>query len=187
MARIYTKHGDQGQSSLVGGERVNKNNPRLDAYGTVDELCSHLGFLISILNEKQLAFTALEVSLLKIQNELFQVGSLLACANTEIKKQLPAISELHIQFLENQIDLMETELPKLKNFILPGGTQQSAYAHVARTVCRRAERKIFSLIEVNEEPKDSLILKYINRLSDYLFVLARWLNHKAGINDLIKS
>lgn len=185
MARIYTKHGDQGQSSLVGGERINKNHPRLSAYGTIDELCSHLGIIVSLLDEKMPDLLRLKTSLLKIQNELFQIGSLLACANTEVKKQLPLLTEPHLQFLENEIDLMEQDLSKLKNFILPGGNLQSAHTHVARTVCRRAEREIFTLIENGEEEKELLLLKYINRLSDFLFVAARWINLKSGIEDQI--
>jgi cob(I)alamin adenosyltransferase len=187
MARIYTKHGDQGQSSLVGGERVNKNHPRLNAYGTVDELCSHLGFIASLLKDKNKDFSSLIKSIFKIQNELFQIGSLLACAKPEIKKQLPNLTETHVLFVEHEIDSMEKELPKLKNFIIPGGLTASCSAHIARTVCRRAEREIFTLIEEGQEKDSIIILKYINRLSDFLFVSARWINHKEGIEDQIWS
>lgn len=185
MAKIYTRHGDQGQSSLVGGERVNKNHPRLQAYGCIDELCSHLGFISSLIEANNTALAVVKTTIVKIQNELFLIGSLLACANPDVKNQLPAISDNHIVFLENEIDLLEKDLPLLKNFILPGGNNIAAYTHIARTVCRRAERDIYCLIELGEEEKDSVILRYINRLSDYLFVLSRWINYKFNCAEQI--
>jgi cob(I)alamin adenosyltransferase len=186
MAHIYTKHGDQGQSSLVGGERVNKNHPRLNAYGTIDELCSQLGFVLSLINQNQPELDSTKTALVKIQNELFQLSSRLACANSEMKKQLPSFADNNVHFLETEIDQMEKDLPKLKNFILPSGNQAASFLHIARTVCRRAEREIFTLTESDEEDQDLiLLLKYTNRLSDFLFVTARWINYKSGIADQI--
>jgi cob(I)alamin adenosyltransferase len=123
--------------------------------------------------------------IVKIQNELFQLGSLLACTNPLVKNKLPTISEIHVTFLENEIDLLEKDLLPLKNFILPGGGKLASYTHVARAVCRRAEREIFNLMELGEEATDSVILRYINRLSDFLFVLSRWFNHKNHYDEQI--
>lgn len=175
--KIYTKTGDDGSTGLVGGSRVKKYDVRLEAYGTVDELNAAIGVIRSfkVLQE-------ISDQLVEIQNKLFNIGSRLASdeKGDEFTKKL-SITEKHILFLENAIDEMEEELPELTHFILPGGDLAAAQCHVARTVCRRAERRILEFAEIdNVEPE---ILKYINRLSDFLFVLARKLAASSGIDE----
>lgn len=167
---VYTRTGDKGITSLVGGQRVAKSDIRLESYGTVDELNSHIGLLISLLHNAHDA----EV-LTRIQKLLFVVGSNLATdqSNTELK----AASVIHaddILLLEHEIDIIDEALPQLRAFVLPGGCQASGQCHVCRTICRRAERRILSLREQAEVQPE--LLQFINRLSDYLFVLARKLN-----------
>jgi cob(I)alamin adenosyltransferase len=165
--KIYTRTGDDGTTGLIGGSRVKKYDLRLDAYGTVDELNSYLGVVRSLQTEEQ-ADRILE----KIQNKLFVIGAHLASDDsiTLVKKQMP-LGESDIVLLEKEIDAMNEQLPELRNFILPGGCQATSFCHVARTVCRRAERLIVELSEKTEV--DPNLIKYINRLSDYLFVLSR--------------
>lgn len=159
--KIYTKGGDKGQTSLVGGTRVSKAHDKIEAYGTVDELNSAIG-IIACSNEEYANF------LKTIQHKLFNAGSILASEN-DLSFELPSIQLSDIELLEKEIDRLEKGLPRLKNFILPGGSIISAHTHVARCICRRAERRIVRL----EEDKYALILQYLNRLSDYLFVLSR--------------
>jgi cob(I)alamin adenosyltransferase len=171
---IYTKTGDDGTSGLIGGTRVKKYDVRLDAYGTVDELNSWIGLITTGFNED----TALK-SLIIIQNKLFIIGSHLATdeSKSDLKDHLPCTTD-EIELLENEIDRMQEVLPPLSNFILPGGSPVACHAHIARTVCRRAERKIVELGEqVNFHEN---IVVFINRLSDYLFVLSRYINFKSG-------
>lgn len=165
--KIYTRTGDDGTTGLIGGTRVKKYDLRLEAYGTVDELNSYIGLVRSMQTDEH-ADAVLE----KIQNKLFVIGANLASEESSgmIKKQLPC-GDADIEMLENEMDQMFTLLPQLNNFILPGGCQASSVCHVARTVCRRAERRIVELSEKTEV--DSNLIKYINRLSDYLFVLSR--------------
>jgi cob(I)alamin adenosyltransferase len=165
--KIYTRTGDNGTTGLIGGTRVKKYDLRLEAYGTVDELNSFLGVVRSLQTDGH----ADEI-LAKIQNKLFVIGAHLATEDsiTLIKKQMPVV-ESDILGLENEMDEMNDQLPELRNFILPGGCQATSFCHVARTVCRRAERLIVELSEkVEVDPK---LIVYINRLSDYLFVLSR--------------
>lgn len=165
--KIYTRTGDTGTTGLIGGSRVKKNDLRLEAYGTVDELNSFLGVVRSLQTDGH----ADEI-LAKIQNKLFVIGAHLATEDSMslIKKQMPVV-ESDILGLENEMDEMNEQLPELRNFILPGGCQATSFCHVARTVCRRAERLIVELTEkVEVDPK---LIVYINRLSDYLFVLSR--------------
>ncbi len=177
-AAIYTKKGDSGQTSLVDGQVVPKFHSRVQAYGDIDELNSVIGVFKESLAAHPLLLE-LNPPLFRIQNHLFNIGSLLACEDTEILSKLPRLDGTHIEWLERQIDLFNEPLPKLNAFILPGGHEASAWAHMARTVCRRAERKV---AEVNMDPKllnayqDSLI--YINRLSDFFFTAARWIHLK---------
>jgi len=159
--KIYTKGGDKGQTSLVGGTRVSKAHDKIEAYGTVDELNSAIGIIASS-NQKYAEF------LNTIQHKLFNAGSILASEN-DLSFELPSIDLSDIELLEKEIDRLEKGLPRLKNFILPGGSIISAHTHLARCICRRAERRIVAL----EEDKYALILQYLNRLSDYLFVLSR--------------
>ena len=174
--KIYTKTGDKGETSLVSGKRVSKAHPLVDCYGDVDELNSCIGLVTAQLNDEDL-----KASFFKVQNQLFNLGSNLACDNEDLRKKLPQVSETHIQWLEQEIDKHQANLPELKNFILPGGLSAAASCQLCRSVCRRAERK---LIEVSESTKiPSLYIEYLNRLSDYLFVMARAINHKNGITE----
>ena len=165
--KIYTRTGDDGTTGLIGGSRVKKHNIRLESYGTIDELNSYIGLIRSMQTDTHTDHV-LEI----IQNKLFVIGANLATDESIalIKKQLPC-KKTDIELLESEMDEMNESLPELRNFILPGGSQTSSFCHVARTVCRRAERRIIELAENNEV--DPLLIKFINRLSDYLFVLSR--------------
>ncbi len=174
--RIYTKTGDTGQTTLIGGKRVPKYHIRIEAYGTVDELNSFLG----VIRDQDIDSHYKKV-LLNIQERLFIAESLLAKDESDVEVPLPCLQEDDILFLEKEIDAMEKDLPKLQSFILPGGHLPSSHTHVARCVCRRAERIIILLSE--QLPVQQLLIRYFNRLSDYLFVLARKLAMDAGIND----
>jgi len=174
--KIYTKTGDKGKTSLFGGTRVPKYDLRIEAYGTVDELNSHIGLL-----RDQKIDDHTSKSLLKIQNELFTIGSMLATppAKETLKSgkerlDIPKISLEQLLFLEQEIDRMEKGLIPMTHFILPGGHQTVSFCHISRCVCRRAERLVVQLHEA--EPINENILSYLNRLSDYLFVLARKLS-----------
>jgi len=171
--KIYTKTGDKGKTSLYGGTRVPKHNLRIEAYGTVDELNSYIGLI-----RDQKIDNRSSKTLVNIQNELFTLGAMLATPPEKEKLKsgkerlnIHKISKDDILFLENEIDHMDQSLPQMTNFILPGGHQTVSFCHIARCVCRRTERLVVNLHE--QEPIDELILTYLNRLSDYLFVLAR--------------
>lgn len=175
--KIYTKTGDKGKTSLVSGRRLSKAHYRIDAYGTVDELNSFVGFLKESIENPFITDT-----LIHVQRRLFSIGSCLASDPT--RRPLKAdIREADIRELENGIDTMEQELPELMNFILPGGNKDAAIAHLCRTVCRRAERRVVALAEESEVQDE--ILSYINRLSDYFFIVSRFLVHKSGDNEII--
>lgn len=182
--KIYTKTGDQGTTRLVDGTCVDKFNPRVEAYGTVDELNSAVGFLVCLVKDKtkspaDLNYAALGADLLKIQHWLFNAGSLLATEKTEVRMKLPQITNLHILFLEGQIDLMTEALPELRHFILPGGDICSAQAHLCRTICRRAERRSAEVLVPIDKNLEDAVLVFLNRLSDYFFTIARYLNSMA--------
>ena len=178
--KIYTKTGDAGKTSLIGGTKVFKNDIRIEAYGTVDELNSHIG-LVSDLFEHAHTKNVLK----GIQDRLFTIGSSLACDyEKENKLILPDIKEEDIVLLEREIDAMNEHLPEMKNFILPGGHAAVSNAHIARCVCRRAERCCVNMQQY-ELFVDILILKYLNRLSDYLFVLARFIAHELNVEEII--
>lgn len=175
--KIYTKKGDKGQTGLLGGTRVPKHHIRIEAYGTVDELNSQLGVVMAYNNHQTAA-----VSLTKVQDTLFRIGSHLAADPVKNKFALPEINATMVKLLEKEIDLMEKELPPLKNFILPGGSVVSSQAHVARCICRRAERCVSHLADI--ETVEPVVLTYLNRLSDYLFVLARYFNYQSGSEEI---
>lgn len=175
--KIYTKTGDKGETSLLGGTRVNKSHLRIDAYGTIDELNAHLGFL-----RDQEANQKREEKLSIIQDRLFVVGAMLATDPEKNTVKIPELKKEDVLFLEAEIDRMESGLPPLTNFILPGGHPVVSYAHIARTVCRRAERAIILLRE--SSAVDELIPEYINRLSDYLFVLGRQLALELQVQEI---
>lgn len=164
--KIYTKTGDKGQTSLIGGVRVPKHNVRIDAYGTVDELNAHIG----LLRDQSIDQHSINI-LLEIQDRLFTIGSHLAADPVKSKMKLPEISEQDVTLLENEMDSMNETLPEMRSFVLPGGHTIVSYCHIARTVCRRAERCVTHL--ASTEKVDDLIVIYLNRLSDYLFVLSR--------------
>lgn len=164
--KIYTKTGDKGITSLIGGTRIPKHHIRIESYGTVDELNSYIGLIIDQghdLHDKDV--------LKQIQDRLFTIGSALASDPDKSKMIIPDLQNIDIQLLEDEIDLMNNNLPELKHFILPGGNNAISFCHIARCVCRRAERLIVQLAE--ESFVDELIIVYMNRLSDYLFVLGR--------------
>lgn len=176
---LYTRTGDQGTTSLVGGERVAKNSLRLEAYGTIDELSSHLGVIASDPD----CNPEVRGQLMQVQNELFNLGAYLATAVPD--GQQPACSSLNdakMHELEGWIDALDEQTPKIRAFILPGGAKLSAEIHVARTVCRRAERRLIDLAQ--NEYVDPRVTAYINRLSDYLFIAARYQNFIRGIEEV---
>lgn len=174
--KIYTKKGDKGITGLLGGTRVSKNNIRIEAYGTIDELNSYLG-LISALSISD--FYKDQIN--EIQDRLFTMGSLLASDPNKSNMQLPMLDLKDIQKLEAWIDEFEKTIPALTSFILPGGHPTGAHVHVARCICRRAERIVVALSEIDQV--DERILSYLNRLSDYLFVLSRKLNFEQGSKE----
>tara|TARA_B100000809_G_scaffold168942_1_gene166256 strand:- start:10965 stop:11513 length:549 start_codon:yes stop_codon:yes gene_type:complete len=164
--KVYTKTGDKGQTSLFGGKRVPKHDIRIDAYGTVDELNSYIG----LIRDQDIDKKSIE-TLIEVQDRLFTLGSILATEPGNTKVKVPHLYPEDILLLENEIDAMNEHLPEMRSFVLPGGHTTVSFCHVTRCVCRRAERLISNLSE-NEEI-DVLVLQYLNRLSDYLFVLAR--------------
>jgi cob(I)alamin adenosyltransferase len=177
MPKIYTKTGDKGETSIFGGKRLPKDHVRIESYGTVDELNSYIGLIRDSVSEESIR------TLLKaIQNRLFTIGSNLA-SDPEKKLLTPDIFESDITALEQAMDEMNQVLPELKNFILPGGHQTVSYCHIARCVCRRAERRVVSLAQL--EAVDEIIVRYLNRLSDYLFVLARQLSQNFGVGEVV--
>jgi len=179
ITRVYTRTGDDGTTGLGGGQRVAKDSARIAAYGTVDELSSAIGAAVALGLDPRLAAV-----LARIQNELFNVGSDL-CILEEDKAAMPVpvVEERHVDALEGLMDELQAELTPLENFILPGGTPAAAQLHVARTVCRRAEREVIHLSR--QEPVGPWVVRYLNRLSDALFVMARYENLKRGVPDVL--
>lgn len=175
--RIYTKTGDKGQTSLIGGTRLSKAHERIDAYGTVDELNSWIGVL-----RDQACNEGRKAILVEIQDRLFTIGSLLASDPNKQVMQLPELTEGDVEILEKEMDAMDATLPEMRNFVLPGGHSSVSFCHVARTVCRRAERGVISLAAHEQVPE--LIIRYLNRLSDYLFVLARKNTLETGAEEV---
>ena len=177
--RIYTKTGDSGDTGLFDGTRVPKSDPRVDAYGEVDELAAYLGLARRYLSDHEDLVAVLD----HIQIELFAVGARLADPRHRISGRVEkaALGEQHVGALEAHIDRFEEELPPLRRFILAGGTEGGAVLHVARAVCRRAERRVVGL---GDGAADSLVIIYLNRLSDLLFVMARVANHRAGAPEI---
>lgn len=177
-SKLYTGTGDNGTTSLVGGQRVKKNSLRLEAYGTVDEFSAHL----SLLSAHPDTPADIKKNIDEVQNKMFNIGADLATLPTTPLPDHPyGLTEEDCAAVEHWTDVLDAAVPAMNSFILPGGTMAAAMAHVARTVCRRTERRILSLAEV--EPVHPLILKYFNRLSDWLFILARYYKHIAGTPD----
>ncbi|PWV47537.1 cob(I)yrinic acid a,c-diamide adenosyltransferase [Chitinophaga sp. S165] len=178
--KIYTKTGDQGKTALIGGTKVPKSNLRIDAYGTVDELNSYIGLVSDHLS----AYTDTIALLREIQDRLFTIGASLACdPDKDTKMRIPDLHAADITLLETSIDKMNEVLPEMKSFIIPGGHVAVSTCHVARCVCRRAERLCVGLQE-EQQFIEPLVLQYMNRLSDYLFVLARWIGHQLQVAEI---
>ena len=175
--KIYTKNGDEGLTSLIGGTRVPKHTLRIEAYGTVDELMSHLGLL------RDQAIDSIYIQqLIQIQDRLFTIGSHLAADPEKSKMKLPELQESDVTCLEENIDQQELKLPPMKSFVLPGGHTIVSYCHIARCVCRRAERIVEHLNSIHAV--NPLILKYLNRLSDYLFILSRSISQELNAEEI---
>lgn len=176
--KIYTKTGDKGSTSLIGGVRVPKNHIRIESYGTVDELNSFLGMVRDMAQN-----TLVTEWLHEIQDRLFTIGSVLATdPGKDVKMKLPDLQDADVIWLEQKIDEMNEQLPEMCSFILPGGQLAASTTHVARCVCRRAERLCVGMQQHNEEVPE-IIIRYLNRLSDFLFVLARYISHINGVED----
>lgn len=184
ITKVYTKTGDKGMTRLAGGQEIAKTSRRIEAYGTVDELNAHLGTIAEALrNTNIMELSELRERILRIQNELFDLGSQLAVLTEDRRENTPVVKMADIDRLENEIDEMNVALPMLTSFILPGGGDVSARMHVARTVCRRAERAVIRLAE--NETLDGPEVPYLNRLSDWLFVAGRFAAHHSGIEETL--
>jgi cob(I)alamin adenosyltransferase len=186
--KIYTKTGDKGTTRLVDGAEVEKFDPLVEAYGTVDELNSAVGLLHSFISERSNKLdvettTNICSDLLKIQHWLFNSGSLLATQQNLVRIKMPQVNESHVLFLENKIDAMMAQLAPLKNFVLPGGNSASSQTHMCRTICRRAERHTAQVTRQDESLAPVLI--FLNRLSDYFFTLARYMNHLGKTPEIV--
>lgn len=182
LNRIYTRRGDAGETSLVGGQRVPKDNLRIDCYGTVDELNSFLGMArVSALEHA--ALLPLAEILLRVQHELFNLGSILATLPADVHPKQPRVTEVEVEQLEAEIDQYNAPLEPLRSFVLPGGSRVNAELHAARTVCRRAERLAVALARLEPVPPEAI--HYLNRLSDALFVWSRWVNHALAVPETL--
>lgn len=186
--RVYTRHGDQGTTGLVGGQRVAKDDLRIEAYGTVDELNAFVGAARQTAAEmlageppRKADVAALADTLARVQHELFNLGSILATLPEDVHPKQPRVTQAEIDLLEAEMDACQKELAPLRSFVLPGGTRLNADLHVCRTVCRRAERCAVRLAHATEV--DPLAVAYLNRLSDALFVWSRWASHLAGTEE----
>lgn len=177
--KIYTKTGDNGTTSLIGGTKVSKSHLRIEAYGTVDELNSYIGLCKDLLTDAKG-----QKILLEVQDRLFTIGSALACDPIkEPKMRIPDLNEPDIELLEKEIDEMNETIPEMKSFILPGGHTTLSHLHIARCICRRAERCCVRL-ENEKGEIENIIIKYLNRLSDYLFVLSRYTGNKMNVDEI---
>jgi len=184
--RVYTRQGDQGETALAGGQRVPKDGPRIAAYGTVDELNSFLGVARATVTEMAPATPRLAVLgaiLLRVQHELFNLGSILATLPEDVHPKQARVTGAEVAQLEREMDHMNEELPPLRSFVLPGGCRLNTELHVCRTVCRRAERDLVALARAESVPPETV--QYLNRLSDALFVWSRWASHVAGAPETL--
>ena len=180
--KVYTRRGDSGKTDLIDQKKVLKSDIRIDCYGEIDELNSSLGFCIALINDNS-SFKDEEIllKLKKIQNDLFNLGTVLAISDDSLLDKFPKINNKDIEYLESEIDFYNKNLSELKSFILPSGCPVGAYFHLCRTICRRAERRCVSLSEISKI--DVNILIYLNRLSDLFFVLSRWVNNEMGYSE----
>lgn len=184
LNRIYTKRGDSGETSLVGGQRVPKDDPRIDAFGVVDELNAFIGLAcVSCEASSEVRLHELAFILKRVQQELFNLGSILATKPEDVHPKQPRVTAEEVDQLEREIDSGNAELAPLRSFVLPGGTRLNAELHVARTVCRRAERLLVAMARREEVPV--VAIQYLNRLSDALFVWSRWVNHVLGVAEVL--
>lgn len=179
--RVYTRQGDKGETGLVGGQRVPKDSPRIEAYGTVDELNAFIGAARVTAGETGLPDLA--AILLRVQHELFNLGSILATLPEDVHPKQPRVTEVETARLEAEMDRMNQDLAPLRSFVLPGGNRLDAELHIARTVCRRAERACIALGRSESVPPEAV--RYLNRLSDALFVWGRWACHKSGAPETL--
>ncbi len=180
LNRIYTRRGDSGDTSLAGGQRLPKDNLRIECYGTVDELNSFVGMACLTAAD---SLPELAAILKRVQHELFNLGSILATLPEDVHPKQARVTHIEIEQLEKEIDAMNDGLPELRSFVLPGGTRLNTELHVCRTVCRRAERLAVSLSREEQTPEDAV--RYLNRLSDALFVWSRWVNHQLGVEEVL--
>ena len=191
ITRVYTRQGDAGQTRLVGGQKVAKDDARIEAYGTVDELNAFVGVarqtlldaLAAAPDERRGELARLCDVLHRVQHELFNVGSILATLPEDVHAKQPRVTETDVRALEEEMDRCQTELASLKSFVLPGGSRLNAELHVARTVCRRAERRCVTLAAASRV--DAEAIKYLNRLSDAFFVWSRWASHLLGAPEVL--
>lgn len=186
LNRIYTRAGDAGQTRLVGGQRVSKDDLRIDCYGTVDELNAFIGVARSTAAELSIRVERLAVLvaiLTRVEHELFNLGSILATLPEDVHPKQPRVTDADVEQLEREIDSANEELQPLRSFVLPGGSHLDAELHVCRTVCRRAERLLVALSREQNVPGEAS--RYLNRLSDALFVWSRWVNHVLGASETL--
>jgi cob(I)alamin adenosyltransferase len=184
LNRIYTKGGDRGETGLVGGQRVPKDDLRIEAYGTVDELNAFLGLAgVSCVESGEPRLAQLASILRRVQHELFNLGSILATKPEDVHPRQARVTDAEVVELEREIDAVNADLPSLRSFVLPGGTRLNAELHAARTICRRAERAVVSLARRDAVPPEAV--RYLNRLSDALFVWSRWANHVLGAPEVL--
>ncbi|MBX9602348.1 MAG: cob(I)yrinic acid a,c-diamide adenosyltransferase [Bryobacteraceae bacterium] len=186
LNRVYTRRGDAGETSLVGGQRVRKDSSRIDCYGAVDELNAFIGLACVSCDELRATHPGLEklrAILLRVQHELFNLGSILATLPEDVHPKQPRVTEAEVRQLEREIDDMNAPLAPLRSFVLPGGLRLNAELHAGRTICRRAERLLVSLAAAEPVPPEAV--QYLNRLSDALFVWSRWVNHTAGAPEVL--
>jgi len=175
--KIYTKTGDKGNTSLLGGDRVLKSNIRIEAYGTVDELNSQAG----LLRDQEISENHRDF-LFGVQNNLFTIGSILATEPSQKNIKLPSLTEDQVSAIETEIDILDEELPEMRNFVVPGGHPVVSICHISRSVCRRAERRVIALQELDQV--NPIIVQYLNRLSDYFFILSRKLTRELGVEEV---
>lgn len=186
ITRVYTRKGDSGETALAGGQRVPKDSPRIEAYGTVDELNAFVGAArdtVSSLEEDEPRLEELTLILLRVQHELFNLGSILATLPEDVHPKQARITRAEIGQLEVEIDRMNEDLAVLRSFVLPGGSRLNAELHICRTVCRRAERLVVALGRVEPVPPEAV--RYLNRLSDAFFVWSRWVSHVTGTPETL--
>ena len=186
LNRIYTRTGDAGETGLAGGQRVPKDSPRIEAYGTVDELSAFIGLACVTCEEnagRSLHLGRLVSILRRVQHELFNLGSILSTLPADVHPKQARITEADVTQLEREMDEFNAELEPLRSFVLPGGTRLNVELHAARTVCRRAERLLVGAARQEEIPAEAI--RYLNRLSDALFVMSRWVNHVMGVTEVL--